>query len=114
MTITNKGTDDKEILIGNVLPEQMADSKYSIIVRMFFAGQFRIILCNSSIYDPDAPKGHGAIELNLCTYKFSTMMRVVDEIKKSSDALKQAWSYSKDGDKTRIRLDQQEEVTSEK
>ena len=87
----------------------MADKNFTIIVRPFLMGQFRIQITDITKPDSGAPKGHGSIAGQMCTYKHGTMRKVVKELKDAKDVMKKYNSYrqpwNSDHSTDRIRLD---------
>lgn len=84
-------------------------SHYTVIVRNYMLGQYRIQLCDSRQPDPHAPPMHGSIVQELCTYKLTKAEEVTDALCLAYEPLKKARGYATEtnceGPGMRIRLD---------
>lgn len=72
-------------LIAQVLPSGMTNQKYSVLVRSYLYGQFRIQLTDTTVPDLAAPEGHGSIVRECCTYKPTTMLSVLAELAEAAE-----------------------------
>lgn len=94
--------------IKRIPPSEMKNPRYSVSVWSYLLGQYRIQLedHNNPIY---APKGHGDIIRELCTYQKSTMELTVEAFRISDNPPVYAESLAKpwncEGSEGRIRLD---------
>jgi hypothetical protein len=94
--------------IKRILPQEMKNPRYSVSVWSYLLGQYRIQLEDHS--NPTfAPKGHGNIIRELCTYQIATMELTVEKFRTSEDPPAYAESLAKpwncEGPEGRIRLD---------
>lgn len=93
--------------------DQMQNPNYTVLVRNYMLGQFRIQLTDVRRTDPRAPKGHGQIVQEMCTYRSSTCATTVASLRNSEDPLKLARSWAKpyncETKGGRIRLDNRPE-----
>lgn len=91
------------------LPQNMENEGYSILVRPYAFGQYRIQLTKVGLKDPWAPKGHGAIVREMCTYDQAKAHEVVDRLAEAEDPEQTAEGYAEDWNCEypggRIRLD---------
>jgi hypothetical protein len=89
---------------------EMTNQDYSILVYHYLLGQFRIQLTDCRQPDSNAPAGHGGIVQELCTYKHTTLAKVLTLLRHSKDPLQLALSWRSqsncEGPGGRIRLDQ--------
>lgn len=94
--------------IKRIPPSEMKNPRYSLSVWSYLLGQYRIQLedHNNSIC---APKGHGDIIRELCTYQKSTMELTVEAFRASDDPPAYAESLARpwncEGPEGRIKLD---------
>lgn len=68
-----------------ILPEDMRNKDYSVIVQPYMFGQFRIQLTKVTDPDPFAPEGHGSIVRELDTYKPETASWCMMELSEAED-----------------------------
>lgn len=68
-----------------ILPDQMASGRHSILIRPYAYGQLRIQLTRTDRPDGYAPPGHGSIVRELCTYEPRTAVRVVTLMRVAAD-----------------------------
>ncbi len=96
-----------ELMVGEW--RRMSHPRYTLIVRPYLCGQYRLQLCDREQPDPYAPEGHGAIVRECCTYRRQVMARTVSELAGADDpvayleSLARPWNTEFPGD--RIRLD---------
>lgn len=92
-----------------VIASECVNPRFTVLVRPYAFGQFRIQICDRAQPDPHAPYGCGSIVRELCTYRRETCSRVVFDISQSVDppatarTYEQPWNCEGKGD--RIRLD---------
>jgi len=102
-------------LIANIGHELMAHNGYSVLIRPYLGGQYRIQLCGlyRSFPDDTYPEGHGDIIREMCTYESFTAGKVLAHLRKSKDPerfcrkLTKPWNC--EGPGQRIRLDTKKE-----
>ena len=97
----------------------MANENYTIIVRLYMFGQFRIQLTDRRKIDHFAPEGHGGIVRELDTYKAEVAAKTMLDLSEAEEpekycvSLERDWNceYSGDGPLAgdRIRLDETSE-----
>lgn len=99
-----------------VLPDQMANKKYSLLVRNYALGQFRVQITDVSngTGQNGAPPGHGDIVQEMCTYKREKALGVIADLGTSEDPVATALTYVRPHNCEfkggRIRLDNAPEV----
>lgn len=100
---------EKQELIVEVKPHSMENDTYSVLVRPYAFGQYRIQLTNATVNAFGAPEGHGAIVREMCTYEKDTMLGIVDSLRETETPEKfcegLATDYNCEYEGGRIRLD---------
>lgn len=71
--------------IKQILPKDMSNDEYSILIRPYAFGQYRIQLTNVTRPALGAPEGHGDIVREMCTYKADTMREVTKGLAAAGD-----------------------------
>jgi len=99
----------EDVLVKEIPEKDMANGNYTVLVRPYTFGQFRIQLTDLRITDDYAPSGHGAIVREMCTYKQDTMEKITSGLAQARDPEVYAESLVKpgncEGPGGRIRLD---------